>query len=1074
MENDRPSFWQAKLAAWLHDPAEKALILMRTPEGHEAGTVARLREYCLGGETLASDLDRVCRLADHWAAGADRPQWPRPKDDKQLGSDIRFWDRSKAVLIHPLAGNQYNLDDLYIDRAGKIEAASSRHYEEILRSLTPPDEFGKDEAKTAELMRRALLTLWRMGPADSPGGLNLGEVWRLLPADTRVPDHSIWEHLSLASAFAGAVHGDPEGNPALLLVSLGPVQGFIEQGRSVSDLWAGSHLLSMMAWQAMKVVAESFGPDAVIFPSLWGVPLVDVWLESEMDIEVPKDVEWKISHTDSNPLFSPCLPNRFVAIVPAAAVADLACEVQEAVRRWLAEQAKVATERLLQEAGVGGDAAALVAHVDAQFEGFPEVYWASLPFRPLVEWDEKGQLSSFEQLRHALTVFTGGVEDSGFFSHPLWKLIGPQVGKASGLKIETFGADAPLVYAPNPGVVYPVLSEVLERAHAAAKATRAFEQFRQEGYRCDMCGEREWLRGPDDAGAHWEPRGSRGDTLWKKLAAAHESWVRKGEHLCARCALKRLWPTLFVEWVQKNVKGFESQNLRRFVVSTHTMALAPDVAKLPPIEGVEESEQSYANRMNAWNKLVALLANVSGVPLPRKLVHEFEVAKKEKDLKLVRKLPALLDAQGEGEGAEALEDGVTAKDSPLGLLRTLLGHAPEAYYGLILMDGDGMGRWMSGDPEVMLRTRDTWHPELLGELERRFKQSDDLRALLDAPRCASPSHHAAVSTALNGFSLHVARWVVEELFYGRLIYSGGDDVLAMVAVDDLLPCLLVLRCAYSGIFPAGEREAVSSLYWDLKHKLTWIDRGYVLLGGKGSKSAKLLRMMGGRATASAGAVVAHHTAPLQAVLRRLRRAESEAKQYGRNAFSIALMKRAGGETTYTASWGFGGIPKLQQKASAESLPEPRDTPYDSQKWPIGTRGLRTPMGVLLELRDTLADKDVSRRAAYHILSWLGDVPPAPGGELSEAGLTDLLVGSVAYQLGRQGVEAEKAEALATAMVKVAIHQCRPNANGKTWASVTDHLKRMITVAEFLAREGRVRTSREPAAPAAGAEKGGDA
>lgn len=35
---DNPALWQTKLAARLHDPAEKALVLLRDPEGHENGT----------------------------------------------------------------------------------------------------------------------------------------------------------------------------------------------------------------------------------------------------------------------------------------------------------------------------------------------------------------------------------------------------------------------------------------------------------------------------------------------------------------------------------------------------------------------------------------------------------------------------------------------------------------------------------------------------------------------------------------------------------------------------------------------------------------------------------------------------------------------------------------------------------------------------------------------------------------------------------------------------------------------------------------------------------------------------
>ncbi|MDY6812052.1 MAG: hypothetical protein SV108_00025, partial [Pseudomonadota bacterium] len=49
--------WQTKLAARLHDPAEKALVLLRDPAGHENGTSRALRRL-LGLDALpAGDID---------------------------------------------------------------------------------------------------------------------------------------------------------------------------------------------------------------------------------------------------------------------------------------------------------------------------------------------------------------------------------------------------------------------------------------------------------------------------------------------------------------------------------------------------------------------------------------------------------------------------------------------------------------------------------------------------------------------------------------------------------------------------------------------------------------------------------------------------------------------------------------------------------------------------------------------------------------------------------------------------------------------------------------------------------
>ena len=56
-------FWQTKLAARLHDPAEKALVLLRDPEGHENGTSRALRRLLgldqLPPESIDPDNDEV-------------------------------------------------------------------------------------------------------------------------------------------------------------------------------------------------------------------------------------------------------------------------------------------------------------------------------------------------------------------------------------------------------------------------------------------------------------------------------------------------------------------------------------------------------------------------------------------------------------------------------------------------------------------------------------------------------------------------------------------------------------------------------------------------------------------------------------------------------------------------------------------------------------------------------------------------------------------------------------------------------------------------------------------------------
>lgn len=86
--------WRTKLAARIHDPAEKAQVLLRDPAGHENGTSKVLTRLLGLGELpahidpdnaevlstvlfkkgLPPEIYKTVQRADWWAAAADRPQ----------------------------------------------------------------------------------------------------------------------------------------------------------------------------------------------------------------------------------------------------------------------------------------------------------------------------------------------------------------------------------------------------------------------------------------------------------------------------------------------------------------------------------------------------------------------------------------------------------------------------------------------------------------------------------------------------------------------------------------------------------------------------------------------------------------------------------------------------------------------------------------------------------------------------------------------------------------------------------------------------------------------------------------
>lgn len=941
---DKELIWQAKLAAYLHDPPEKALIMQRAKEGHEGGTVSTLYDEVFP-QGVPEAVERAVERADHWASAADRAAFPKHEQDGRYPKWQQIVFAQDPVLIHPLTGEPHRLQPLADDvTVAQAQELGTKHLRKLLLR-------GDDGALD---FRRSALALWRFAPEVAD---ELRSIWKLLPADSRVPDHTIHDHLDLASAFAGAFAADPEGSPALLAVSIGPVQDFIAAARSTSDLWAGSHLLARLAWEAMQVICEELGPDAILFPRLRGVPQVDLWLAGDAGLPAEwfDGYEWRKRKTDANPLFVAALPNRFTALVPGSKALELAAAIERRVRDYALTKARQAFARLLAQASIADDPNSYgYEQIERQLAGFPEVHWAAVPWSLACgERDERGRVLAFDdRLADAMRPFFEGGGKPGWLGTKAGQLL------SGGLTLEQGW-----FYRPNPGVLYPALHELLERALAAVKAARPFGQTKEEGWRCSLTGEGEWIT-TDRAQLERSYR-QQTDTLWAKVQAKRPSWVKEGEHLAALPMLKRLWPVLYAEEIKEHVAG----DIERFVVSTHTMALASAIQRAIERQIVPPADITKGDR----------------VALPRRLD---DLLRGEDQMQGWRRVPGWLE-----DAIESKEEG--RAEAARKELEKLLGVRPDTYYGLLLLDGDEMGAWLSAGATKTLPIKSSFHPTIRQRLETRFDGDPNFVAYANEPRAPNPAWHMAISDALNSFSLVLVPAIVERAHLGRLIYAGGDDVLAMLAASDLLPAAAALRQAYSG--SALEAGAGSDVV-----RLERLGNGWAQFGGD------VLRLMGGRASASAGLVIAHHQAPLGAVMRELRAAERRAKSLpDKDAWSLTVLKRGGGALYVTAKWG-------------------------------------EPLRLFGALRDLLAREDVSRRAAFHIVEWLDDVP---------AGDPRMIAALLAYQMQRQ-CASEQAKAQVGDLVPQLLAQAFEDKNRLPGVAPLSWLADFMMAAEFLAREQR--------------------
>ncbi|MEM1679575.1 MAG: type III-B CRISPR-associated protein Cas10/Cmr2 [Ignisphaera sp.] len=223
---------------------------------------------------------------------------------------------------------------------------------------------------------------------------------------------------------------------------------------------------------------------------------------------------------------------------------------------------------------------------------------------------------------------------------------------------------------------------------------------------------------------------------------------------------------------------------------------------------------------------------------------------------------------------------------------------PNPYYALLYLDGDNMGKWLSGEflPEIEY----VYNSEVLERIrnmEARIKEDDKevrttfmegLKKYLPR-KLLTPAIHASISTALRNYTIEFVRKIVEEEHLGKLVYAGGDDVLAFVNLKDLFDVMQKLRWAFSGQikFENGEIKV------DLSNQTGFVE-----------KDGRYLLTMGPEATASMGVVIAHYKTPLQIVIQKVFEMEKKAKKEGKNRFAICLMKRSGEERIAIAKWKY--------------------------------------------------------------------------------------------------------------------------------------------------------------------------
>lgn len=802
--------WRRKLHALLHDSPDKACNIA----SHE------LRAAMIKALDRFDPAEFFDKSADWSASAADRIPFPDSRKSK-LSEKLA----DLTAFNHPLGLAELTKDWNF---ASENEAMA-------VSQKTQPFLLDTDDARAAFI---CAWRFWRNWASDSDPRFTF------LPADTRIPDHTIWHHMGVTSAFQGAMatkeqkeaHPGEDLRPRLLLFSIGPVQDFIAAARSTRDLWSGSYLLSYLISTVLGTIAKEVGPDQVMFPNLLDQPLIDHHLSKDIFDTVKfgkESISAGLGYTTDpqklQKLLTPSLPNRFLALLPAR-MPETDMAIDECVGSWVQDLNNHMRDIARSVADqVGNQPLELCdfdrERFDIQVSKLLEVHWQTLPI-PETMGELIGNADALEKLLPP--------EDADPEYTPR------KAVQAILRMVEETEKDRDSRYFNESGrlnqssVGWGLINALLSWLHDGTKAQRPFKAWRAGRWESGKNFNKDSLNGKEEAVFRVIAKEEKSlQSFCRQSLGMSKGTFKLGEQLGASTLIKRLWHKAYLR-----------------------STFGVDVAKSMPMPNTRSIAEGN---------------------------------------------PFAQDPDGDDEA-----DGTDSTDKST------------KYYAILALDGDEMGKWISGSksPEM----QHCLSPKAVAYY--REKSPD----FLEAPRAVTPSWHLQFSEALGNFSLHATQRVVEA-FNGRLIYAGGDDVLAMLPATEALACARALRAAFRGEIELNTMASGKLMGHGPERKSDRSTRlfntqhdGYLQLhpdsGAKSGDKAQLLSdpvkfpalVPGPAADVSVGIAIAHFKSPLQDVVRASQIAEKRAKRsikeggFGRGAVAISLVKRSGEILEWGCKW----------------------------------------------------------------------------------------------------------------------------------------------------------------------------
>ena len=849
-------YWRAKIWGLLHDPVLKAL---HNNSGRGKSSFYKqlevMKPWVETGKTPDQSGGKVLEnilLADYIASASDR---------SAIGSV------TASINYAPGKNPEKGLEITHLLSGAKQEFKIKLHTElieskrqEYLEKkegelLAEIDNYLRTDIKN---IKHLFWWLWRCLPQATCDLFDKDNSLMLMPAETRLPDASIWSHLSMTSALAGALAGydltaaqiqrwqgnDELSHPYLAVFSFSPVQELIKSSRKMRDFWAGSWLLHYLSAKVCWKLANQYGPDTLLYPSLYQQPLIDHWLLQEIEkLKKEEKIDFDFSKWVKPPLPESLLTAGFPNVISLILPQDKVQAAMQTAQQTLLEEWLIIGDLVFKELHDKRHWMRELKPNHNSWQGWLksqwQVYWTALPIgkqgiqlkSSAIDEQKDTEFQDWLDIQNG--TYNLRTKENQLFKDKELDLL-REAHKRRWKKYQRG-------FSANIGSWWGYIFDATRASLASVKNARNWELPTAFGPRSTISGIGPVVSSGKD-GKDWI---TEGDT--KKSWGKHDAGFFDGtEQLNATEVVKR-----GLHKILPKLLGITEENIT-YPDLTSGVAGYLKVNQSNP-EHKRNFEKACQAIVDKYPDLENTLAEIRG---------KWGIPWMDKKQNPKKYHPRLLNAGWILEdlpNSEALKAEYTQGINQI-LSQCYPNNNPSDWYVLAAGDGDSMSEWLKG---TKMKNYGDYIPSTLSVKLENFPE------FLAIQKRMGPSTHNALSRALLDFSNQLVPYLTQNRYAGRLIYGGGDDVLAYTNLWEWDKWLWDIRQCFKGAKDPREEFSNKGDYWqylkDDGEKVGLVDRP--------------LFTMGSEATISFGIVIAHHSVPLAIALESLWEAEKKAKDH---------------------------------------------------------------------------------------------------------------------------------------------------------------------------------------------------